>query len=246
MNAVPDDPGSIDQVPVPNSRRPRVIVFDVNETLSDMSTMPKRFVDVGAPSPLTGLWFGGLLRDGFALSTAGNAGKFADVGSGLLKAMLHGVELNRPLDAAVEHIMDGFAMLDVHPDVADGVVALAELGIRMVTLSNGSVGVAEKLLDSAGLLSSFDMLLSVDEVGEWKPAVHAYEYALAQCDVDDPREALLVAVHPWDIDGASRAGLATAWLNRNGDGYPDYFHAPNVEVTSLVRLAQHFGSHVAS
>ncbi|ORI20480.1 haloacid dehalogenase, type II [Rhodococcus sp. 1163] len=231
---------------VGNPRRPRVIVFDVNETLSDMSTMPERFVDVGATSPLAGSWFGGLLRDGFALSAAGNAGKFADVGSRLLKAMLHGVQLNRPLDAAVEHIMDGFLRLDVHPDVADGVTALAEIGIRMITLSNGSVGVAEKLLDSAGLLSRFEMLLSVDAVGEWKPAAHAYEYALAQCDVDDPREAMLVAVHPWDIDGASRAGLATAWLNRDGGGYPDYFHAPDLEATSLVRLAQRFGSDVAS
>jgi len=48
----------------------------------------------------------------------------------------------------------------------------------------------------------------------WKPAAAAYDYAVAECGVE-ALDAMLVAVHPWDIDGASRAGLATAWLDRN-------------------------------
>ncbi len=30
----------------------------------------------------------------------------------------------------------------------------------------------------------------------------------------DPAQMLLVAVHPWNIDGAARAGMATGWVNR--------------------------------
>jgi 2-haloacid dehalogenase len=37
--------------------RPRVIVFDVNETLSDMAPMAGRFADVGAPDLLATVWF---------------------------------------------------------------------------------------------------------------------------------------------------------------------------------------------
>ena len=48
---------------------------------------------------------------------------------------------------------------------------------------------------------------------------------------------MLVAVHPWDIDGAARAGLATAWINRTGDPYPEYFRAPDIQVGSLTALA---------
>lgn len=51
--------------------RPRLMVFDVNETLSDVSVMGRRFADVGAPSHLAATWFAGLLRDGFALTAAG-------------------------------------------------------------------------------------------------------------------------------------------------------------------------------
>jgi 2-haloacid dehalogenase len=45
-----------------------VLIFDVNETLSDMAPMAARFEDVGAPACLAKTWFAGLLRDGFALA----------------------------------------------------------------------------------------------------------------------------------------------------------------------------------
>jgi hypothetical protein len=43
------------------SPSPSVIVFDVNETLSDMSPMAGRFADIGAPEHLAKLWFATLL-----------------------------------------------------------------------------------------------------------------------------------------------------------------------------------------
>jgi len=44
---------------------PSVVVFDVNETLSDMAPMAERFAEVGAPELAARLWFAVLLRDGF-------------------------------------------------------------------------------------------------------------------------------------------------------------------------------------
>ena len=106
------------------SPSPAVIVFDVNETLSDMSPMDARFADVGAPSHLAKLWFATLLRDGFALTAAGGQQPFAEFGVAALRTVLHGVRLDRGLDAAIGHVMDGFGELSVHPDVAEGVHAL--------------------------------------------------------------------------------------------------------------------------
>ena len=77
----------------------------------------------------------------------------------------------------------------------------------------------------------------MEDAGIWKPAVGAYARALRQCAVD-PLDAMLVAVHPWDIDGAARAGLATAWVNRAGGPRPDYFAGPDLQARSLVELAQ--------
>lgn len=76
----------------------------------------------------------------------------------------------------------------------------------------------------------------MDDAGIWKPARDAYRYALAECRVG-AAEAMLVAVHPWDIDGARRAGLAAAWINRNTTTYPDYFATPDLVAASLTELA---------
>ena len=230
-------PSSDPSISIDGPRLPAVILFDVNETLSDMSAIAKRFVDVGAPAHLAATWFAALLRDGFALTAAGSTAPFAQLGVGALRASLHGLPLGRTVDEAIEHIMGGFDELTVHRDVRDGIPALAALDTRLVTLSNGAATVAQRLFERAGIGEHFERLLSVEDAGVWKPAPGSYAYAARQCGVE-PIDMMLVAVHPWDIDGAHRAGLGTAWINRTGATYPDYFTAPTLQATSVRHLAQ--------
>jgi 2-haloacid dehalogenase len=218
----------------------QAVVFDVNETLSDMGPMAARFADVGAAPELARLWFAALLRDAFALTAAGSGERFAVLADGSARGVLYGIELDRPVDAAVEHILAGFTALTVHPDVPPGVRALRARGLRLLTLSNGAAAVAEKLLTDAGLRADFERLLSVEDAGVWKPAPASYRYACEVCGVG-PGEMLLVAVHPWDVDGAARAGLRTAWLDRTGAPYPSWCSPPDHVVTRLDHLADALG-----
>ena len=217
---------------------PSVIVFDVNETLSDMSPMETRFVEIGAPGHLARTWFAALLRDGFALAAAGGSAKFSVVGADILRGLLRDVALTRALDEAVTFVMDGLGELTLHPDITDGVRALKGAGYRLVTLSNGSAQVAQTLLGRAAIRDDFDALLTVEDAPAWKPVRSAYQYAADVCGVE-PAELLLVAVHPWDIHGAAQAGLRTAWLNRTGADYPRYFETPDYTVSALGELVEH-------
>jgi 2-haloacid dehalogenase len=217
--------------------RPELLVLDVNETLSDLGPLARRFEAVGVPGLLAQVWFAGLLRDGFALTVHGQNPGFADVGRTNLRRLLPEADLDRPLDDAVAHIMEGFLQLPVQPDVAEGLAELADLGIRLVTLTNGAAEVGEGLLERAGVLDRFERLLSVEDAGVWKPHPDAYAYALEVCDVE-PGDAMLVAVHPWDTDGATRAGLRAAYGDRVGTPYPTHFRAPELEVDSLTALAR--------
>lgn len=140
---------------------PSLIVFDVNETLSDMAPMAERFTDLGAPAHLAKLWFASLLRDGFALTAVGSSRPFAEIGADALRTVLQDVDLDRDLGDAVDHVLAGFGELPVHPDVPDEVRALSESGRRLVTLTNGSIRVSERLLTSAGVRDRFEALLSV-------------------------------------------------------------------------------------
>lgn len=213
-----------------------MIVFDVNQTLSDLAPLAERFGEVGAPPELATAWFAGVLRDGIALATTGEIAPFADIAQAELEWVLRPVVGEEALPDAVRHVLDGLGSLDVHPDVVDGVRALRNRDIELVTLSNGAASIAERLFERAGIRDQFSRLLSVEDAGVWKPAAGAYEHALSECGVDAD-EAMLVAVHPWDIHGAARAGLRTAWLNRNGAAFPSHFAAPDVSPVSLVGLA---------
>lgn len=213
------------------------MIFDVNETLSDLAPMAGRFTDLGVSGELAKAWFASTLRDGFALSVVGVNPEFAGLARDAARTLLAPLSLSLDLDAAVDHVMAGFAELRPHPDVADGMCALAGLGIRLVTLSNGATGVAEKLLSDAGLRDQVERLLSVADASAWKPSPAAYRHALDSCGVE-ASEALLVAVHPWDLDGAARAGLRTAWIDRGGTPYPRCFTPPEIRATDLVDLAR--------
>ena len=216
---------------------PTLVLFDVNETLSDLQPLRGRFEEVGVPGDLLEAWFASTLRDGLALTAAGAYADFRTVALGVLRGRLEQAETLRgdPGDAA-EQIVSGFAELDVHPDVEGGVRKLADAGVRMATLTNGSVEVAEKLLDRAGLADLVERRLSVDAVKRWKPAPEPYLYAVQELGVP-PDECVLVAVHPWDIDGAKRAGLGGAWLNRKRSRYPDFFERPDATGETLGGLA---------
>ena len=100
-----------------------------------------------------------------------------------------------------------------------------------MTLTNGSTDVADRLFTQAGIRDEFERLMSVEEAGVWKPAADSYGYAARTCGAP-LEEMLLVAVHPWDIHGAARAGMRTAWVNRTNASYPAYFRPPTISVAT--------------
>lgn len=216
--------------------RPDLLVFDVNETLSDMTPLAARFVEIGLGEQAAATWFACVLRDGFAMAASGGDVPFAAVASANLALMLetagHSPE-RREQDVAT--VLSTLRDLDAHPDVQPGLQALADAGYRLVTLTNGSVALSEPMFARAGVLEVFEHRLSVQDAGRWKPDPAAYAYALQVCAVP-AEKAALVAVHPWDVHGAQRAGLRGVWVNRTGGGYPSYLPTPDVTVASMTDL----------
>ena len=72
---------------------------------------------------------------------------------------------------------------------------------------------------------------------ELPPAPEPYLYACRELGVE-ASDAVLIAVHPWDVHGGRSAGLRSAWLDRESLPYPDVFERPDVsgrDLPSLVR-----------
>ena len=216
---------------------PAVAVFDVNETLSDLNGLASRLREAGGYPGVLPVWFAATLRDGFAITAAGGYADFSEIAIPTLAGLLSGSDGLRgsPTEVA-EHIVQSMAELDLHSDVTDGLKKLHAADVRIVTLSNGSTRVAEALLDRAGVRDLVEQCLSVSDVGRWKPAPEAYAHAADRCEVT-VGELALIAVHPWDIDGALRAGLRAGWLSRDGAAYPPYLNAPEATGRTLPELA---------
>jgi 2-haloacid dehalogenase len=198
--------------------------------------MRARFEQVGLPGHTLEPWFAATLRDGFALTAAGTYPAFRDVAADALRALLVAGRRDDDVEAAVDVVLSGFADLPAHPDVAPGLHRLHEAGVRLVTLTNGATAISDRMLDGAGVLPLLEHRLSVDVPRRWKPDSAAYRYAAAVCDVQ-PTAMALAAVHPWDVDGAKRAGLAGVWIDRRRTPYPQAFLPPDLHVPDFEALA---------
>ncbi|MBL1082575.1 haloacid dehalogenase type II [Streptomyces actinomycinicus] len=226
---------------MPGDHRVHVLVFDVNETLTDLSPLAGRLEEAGLPGHLLPAWFAGVLRDGVALTLAGGRAAFAAVARDGLRTLAAGTPGVGDPEQAADHVLAALPTLPLHPDVPGGVRALTAAGFRLVTLTNGSAGTTRAVLDRAGLTDCFEVHLDVEAAGRWKPAREAYAHALDAVGVP-PDEAALVSVHPWDIDGAARAGLATAWLRRTPRPYPATQLPAALEATGVGDLATRLGA----
>jgi 2-haloacid dehalogenase len=100
--------------------------------------------------------------------------------------------------------------LDSWPDVRAGLEALRRRRIA-ATLSNGHVALLVDLVRHADL--RFDCVLSAELAHAYKPAPEAYRTAAQLLGVE-AAELMLVAAHPWDLEGAREAGLRTAFVDR--------------------------------
>lgn len=212
--------------------RPRTVAFDVVETLIALEPLGDRFDDVGVDPGQLLRWFDRILRDGMALSLAGDYEPFPAVAASALRSITRG-EIT---DEQVRHVLAGFAELPAHPDVEPAMRVLADAGIAMVCLSNGAEETTTNFLRRAGLDGHIDQVISVADVRSWKPPARVYEYALER--VARPAEQVaLVAVHAFDCHGAKRAGLTAGWASRLEGSYAEVFAPADVTGADLVEVA---------
>ena len=213
--------------------RPHTVAFDVVETLISLEPLRRRFVEIGLHASTLERWFDRLLRDGMALTLAGDYEPFPAVAASALRVVGGG----RLSDDEVTHVLDGFATLPAQPDAEQAMQVLTDAGISVVCLSNGARESTEAFLDRSGLDRFVDQVISVAEVRMWKPPRAVYDHALAR--IGRPAaDVALVAVHAFDCHGAHAAGLTTGWAGRLEKHYAEIFTRADVIGDDLVDVAR--------
>ncbi|MEX1665258.1 haloacid dehalogenase type II [Zhongshania arctica] len=207
---------------------PKVIIFDVNETLLDLA--PLRY-SVGQALPdgeqYLSLWFSTMLHYSLVETLSGDYHGFGEIGTAALMmvAASKGIELDP--EVASEAIAGTITKLPAHPDVVPALQTLAKLDARLVSLSNSSKAGLAAQFEYAGLTKYFDRCFSVEDVRAYKPDPRPYRWVLEQMGVQ-AEDALMVAAHAWDLAGAKAVGMQTAFIQRPGavayplGAQPDY------------------------
>ena len=121
-------------------------------------------------------------------------------------------------------LLDAYDKLNPFADVKDALLALKKKRARLAILSNGDPDMLDMAVRSAGLENMFDHLLSVSEIGVFKPSARVYRQALTKFGATR-EEVTFVSSNRWDIAGASAFGFKTVWVNRN-QAPDEYFDMP--------------------
>ena len=218
----------------------RAVVFDAYGTLLDFSSAAR-----GAAAalgdrwqPLSDLWRRKQLEYRWLRSLMGVHADFWAVTGDALDHALEALQLGAP--GLRQRLMDAYARLDAYPDAAPALTALRGAGLKTAILSNGTPRMLASATRSAGLDGLIDQVLSVEEVGVYKPHPSVYRLAVDRLGLW-PAELVFVSANGWDAHGARQAGLRVAWCNRAGLARERLGSAPDAELRSLAELPELLG-----
>ena len=170
-------------------------------------------------------------------AVAGRHRDFWDVTQDGLDWALEASGLDDP--ALRERLLALYWELGAYPEVPAMLAALKARGLNTGILSNGSPAMLAGAVDSAGIGGSLDAVLSVEDVGVFKPHDSVYDMVGARFGCAR-EEVLFVSSNGWDAGAAAGYGFRTVWVNRAGAPVDRLWGTPDTilsDLTSIPELA---------
>ena len=218
----------------------KLLVFDVNETLLDLSALDQEFERVFGLASMRGAWFAQVLQNSLVASITGNYDDFGKIAGAALDMTARRYDIELPEEDR-NAILGAVRSLPAHSDVRTGLDKLKDAGFRLFTLTNSPPQVVEAQLKNSGLQDYFEASLSVDAVRRFKPDAEVYRMTAKELGV--PVEQLrLVAAHDWDCAGAVAAGARAIFVTRPGTSWNLPGPPPHQQVPDIGTLADVLGA----
>jgi 2-haloacid dehalogenase len=213
----------------------RACVFDAYGTLFDFASAAAACADVlgDKAAAVSALWRDKQLQYTWLRGLQGRHADFWQVTGDALDFTLETLAIG---DANVrDRLMSLYRTLDCFPEVPQVLRRLKEAGFFTAILSNGSPSMLADAVTGARLGDLLDHVLSVEEVGVFKPHPSVYRLAVDQLDV--PASAICFqSSNAWDAHAASAFGMRVVWCNRYGQRRERLPGAPDREIRSLADL----------
>jgi 2-haloacid dehalogenase len=211
-------------------------VFDAYGTLFDVRAAARKCRDVlGDDDRLTTLWRDKQLQYTWLRAAQERHADFWQVTGDALDFVLETIIGLNKKSGLRDRLMSLYLTLDPFPEVPNVLRKLKTAGMRAAILSNGSPAMLDSAVKAAGLEPLLDAVLSVEEVGVYKPHPKVYQLAVDRLAI--PASAISYQTsNAWDAYAASAFGMQVVWCNRYGQRRERLPGSPDREVFSLDQL----------
>jgi len=194
----------------------KACVFDAYGTLFDVnSPVQKLATEIGdKAADLAVLWRQKQLEYTWLRSLMGVHADFWHVTGDALDFSLEALKIE---DVGLrDELMTLYLKLDAYPEVAEALTTVRAKSKRTAILSNGSPSMLDSAVRAAGLEKYFDMVLSVEDVGIYKPSRRVYRHAMQKLQIQDAPSICFVSANSWDAQAAAQFGFQAVRLARSG------------------------------
>ncbi len=214
----------------------KAVFFDMNETLLNLSLLKEQFDKHFDDKYVLKYWFTKLLYSSTIMGIMDEYRNFGELADVALENLF--LENNKPLSNEIKaEILGEFRKLPAYEDVRPALSMLREKDIRVIAVSNSSLVMIKEQLTNAGIIDLFDSYYSVDIVEKYKPFKDIYLSASKQEGLKT-EDIVMVATHDWDLFGAKKAGLSTAYIKRKEEIYHPYYLQADFKDSNLSDLIQ--------
>jgi 2-haloacid dehalogenase len=194
----------------------RACVFDAYGTLFDIhSPMRKLAPEVGEHAEaISKLWRQKQLEYTWLRSLMGVHADFWHVTGDALDYALETHQIDEP--GLKDEIMALYLKLEPYPEVAAALEAVKKSGKQTAILSNGSPSMLDSAVRHSGLDKLFNLVLSVEDVGIYKPSRRVYRHAMQKLTLHEASAICFVSANTWDAQAAAQFGFQAVRVDRFG------------------------------
>lgn len=223
----------------------RACVFDAYGTLFDFNSATGRCREAlgDKADALSELWRAKQLQYTWLRALMGRHAPFHQVTADALDYALAALDISG--DGLRAKLLDLYMNIDAFAEVPDMLAALQSAGLKTAILSNGSREMLDAAIDHTGIGGLLDAVISVDEVGVFKPHFSVYQLAVDRMGVD-AAEISFQSSNAWDAVAAATFGMRVVWVNRYGQPPERLTATPDIEVETLAALPAILGLAPAS
>jgi 2-haloacid dehalogenase len=210
-------------------------VFDAYGTLFDVSSVARGAQDeLGASwQALSDLWRMKQLQYTWLRGLSGKHADFWQVTGDALDFAMTSIGIAD--NGLRNRLMDLYLRIAAYPEVKKTLCRLKASGLKLAILSNGTPTMLSSAVDNASLGGMFDAVLSVEEVGVFKPHSSVYQLAVDRLAVA-PNQICFISSNGWDAFSAKAFGFHVLWCNRFAQAPERIPDVPDGEILDLSEL----------